>query len=256
MKRAVLQAHRGVSTDCPENTMSAFRAAVSQGYGIIELDPKFTKDNRCVVLHDRTVNRTGRRRDGRALPDGLQVAELTLEETRALEFGSWFSPTFAGEAMPLFGEALALSRASGVPLKVDNVIETFTDEQRSILFDEIRRADLANRIGVTCTTPDFVRETVSALPGVTIHYDGFVDEASLEAVSKELGGSALCVWLRFDNRATAWNKNPPVSAESAALAHRFGSLGVWILSEPSELEKALRLFDADIIETTGSLKPE
>ena len=255
MKKVVLQAHRGVSTDCPENTMSAFRAAVSQGYGVIELDPKFTKDGRCVALHDRTVNRTGRRRDGRPLPEKLPIAEMTLEEARELEFGSWFSPAFAGEALPLFSEALALSRDSGVPLKVDNVIETFTPELRGVLFDEIRQAGLADRIGVTCTTPDFVRETARALPGATIHYDGFVDEASLEAVSRELEGSPLCVWLRFDNRATSWNKNPPVSAESAALAHRFGRLGVWILSEPEELEKAVRAFGADIVETTGSLKP-
>ena len=34
-----LQAHRGVSTDAPENTMAAFRMAVEQGYDIIEFDP-------------------------------------------------------------------------------------------------------------------------------------------------------------------------------------------------------------------------
>ena len=100
-----------------------------------------------------------------------------------------------------------------------------------------------------------MRETVRALPGATIHYDGFVDEASLEAIAAQLNGSPLCVWLRFDNRMTAWNKNPPVTEASAALAHRFGKLGVWILSEQAELETALRLFDADIVETTGSLKP-
>ena len=47
-----LQAHRGVSTDCPENTMAAFREAVSQGYDVIEFDPKFTRDGEIVVLHD------------------------------------------------------------------------------------------------------------------------------------------------------------------------------------------------------------
>ena len=31
-----LQAHRGVSTDYPENTMPAFAGAVEQGYDIIE----------------------------------------------------------------------------------------------------------------------------------------------------------------------------------------------------------------------------
>ena len=256
MKKAILQAHRGVSTDCPENTMSAFRAAVEQGYGVIELDPKFTKDNQCAVLHDWTVNRTGRRRDGGELPENLPVAELTLAETHELEFGSWFSPAFFGEEMPLFGDVLALSRASGVPLKVDNVIERFTSEQRGIVFDDIRRAGLAGSIGITCASPLSVREAVEALPGVTIHYDGYADEASLEAVARELRGNDLCVWLRFDNRATSWNRNPPVSPESAELAHRFGRLGVWILSERGELESAVQLYGADVVETTGSLKPD
>ena len=40
-----LQAHRGVSTDAPENTMAAFRMAVEQGYDIIEFAPKCTADN-------------------------------------------------------------------------------------------------------------------------------------------------------------------------------------------------------------------
>ena len=39
-----LQAHRGVCTEAPENTMAAFRLAVEQGYDIIEFDPKMTKD--------------------------------------------------------------------------------------------------------------------------------------------------------------------------------------------------------------------
>ena len=56
-----LQAHRGVSTDAPENTFAAFEAAVKQGYDIIELDPKFTLDNQCVILHDKNLKRTAGR---------------------------------------------------------------------------------------------------------------------------------------------------------------------------------------------------
>ena len=46
MKNIKLQAHRGVSSDCPENTMAAFRCAALQGYDVIELDPDYTKDGK------------------------------------------------------------------------------------------------------------------------------------------------------------------------------------------------------------------
>ena len=49
-----LQAHRGVSSDYPENTMIAFRAAVNEGYAIIELDPKY-----CDVIVNSYVKLTG-----------------------------------------------------------------------------------------------------------------------------------------------------------------------------------------------------
>ena len=58
------QAHRGVSTEYPENTMPAFIAAVEQGYTYIETDPLVTKDNVCVLMHDKTLNRTCRNDDG------------------------------------------------------------------------------------------------------------------------------------------------------------------------------------------------
>ncbi len=59
-KKCMLQAHRGVSSDRPENTMVAYREAVIQGYDLIELDAKMTKDNLPVLLHDNHLNRTAR----------------------------------------------------------------------------------------------------------------------------------------------------------------------------------------------------
>ena len=60
MYNCKLQAHRGVAAEYPENTMPAFIKAYEQGYDIIEFDPKMTADHIPVVLHDRTLNRTGR----------------------------------------------------------------------------------------------------------------------------------------------------------------------------------------------------
>ena len=75
--------HRGESQDRPENTMAAFNAAIEQGYALIELDPKYTADGRFVILHDRTLKRTARDRDGNA-PE-LAIADITYDEAKGYE---------------------------------------------------------------------------------------------------------------------------------------------------------------------------
>ena len=132
-----LQAHRGVSSEYPENTMVAFRASVDQGYDVIEFDPKYTKDGKIVILHDRSVNRTGRRRDGSALEQETIIYDITFDEARALEYGSWFSPEFAGEQMPLLTDLLDFAKETGIPLKVDNVWESFPENMREEMFSQI-----------------------------------------------------------------------------------------------------------------------
>ena len=53
----MLDAHRGVSTEYPENTMSAFKAASEQGYEVIELDPAVTKDGVIVFTYGFDINK-------------------------------------------------------------------------------------------------------------------------------------------------------------------------------------------------------
>ena len=56
--RRFAYAHRGLHDESkPENSMSAFRAAVAQGYGI-ELDVHLLKDGTLAVIHDGTLLRT------------------------------------------------------------------------------------------------------------------------------------------------------------------------------------------------------
>ena len=125
-----LQAHRGVSSDRPENTMVAYREAIIQGYDLVELDPKFTADNKCVLLHDKTLNRTARDKNG--LPpaqEKLSISSVTYAQACEYEYGSWFDKKYTGEHMPTLKEALEFSKETGMPLKFDNVMQGFTDEQ-------------------------------------------------------------------------------------------------------------------------------
>ena len=66
-------AHRGYWRHCPENTLSAFRAAAQLGAHGIELDLRLTRDGHAVVLHDETVDRTT---NGAGPVEALSWAEL------------------------------------------------------------------------------------------------------------------------------------------------------------------------------------
>ncbi len=95
-----LCAHRGAMGTHPENTLAAFRAAVDAGAHMIEFDVQLTKDNKLVVMHDGTVDRT---------TNGTgKVSELTFAEIRNLDAGSWKSPEFAGERIPTLDETLSV----------------------------------------------------------------------------------------------------------------------------------------------------
>lgn len=250
----MLQAHRGVSTDCPENTMAAFSAAVEQGYDVIELDPKFTRDNRCVVLHDRTINRTAR---GGSLSENVQINDITLDEARAYEYGSWFAPEFAGEGMPLLEDALLFAKAHAIPLKIDNVIESFTAKQTEILFDLVENTGTQSLAGFTCTRADFVAAVADRFPKSTIHYDGPAVAERLNAVRGILKENPLVVWLPYPNRLTSWCTAPAASEERVKLVRDMGArLGVWILEDEADLIDVCARFSPDIVETTGSLKPD
>jgi glycerophosphoryl diester phosphodiesterase len=52
-------AHRGgIVEGYPENTLAAFRHAITSGAAIIEIDLRGTKDGEVVIMHDETLNRT------------------------------------------------------------------------------------------------------------------------------------------------------------------------------------------------------
>lgn len=99
-------AHRGYCADAPENTLSAYRLAKRKGFAYVECDVSFTSDGVAVLLHDNTVDRTS---DGTG-----NIKEMTFEEVRALDFGSWKDEAYAGEKIPTFEEFLLLCKRLGL----------------------------------------------------------------------------------------------------------------------------------------------
>ena len=92
-------AHRGASGRAPESTLEAFRVAVEEGAGGLELDVRMTREGEVVVIHDATVDRTT---DGSGT-----VAGMTLDELRRLDAGYRFSLD-GGRTFPYRGRGLEI----------------------------------------------------------------------------------------------------------------------------------------------------
>ena len=252
-----LQAHRGVSSEFPENTMPAFKASVDQGYDFIEFDPKYTKDGEIVILHDQTVDRTGRMPDG-SKPCGVtKIYDMTLAQAKELEYGSWFSPEFAGEQLPMLTDLLEFAKQTKIPIKVDNVWEHFPEDMREKMFEQIAAYGEDIKVGFTCAKLETLKIAAERFPYADIHYDGGdLSKERLEEVASLTRGHHLYIWVCFDNDMTSWFKGTKASADVCKFVKQYGELGVWILSKREGLTPAICDFDADIIETTGHIKPE
>ena len=91
-------AHRGLLLDAPENTLANFRSCLQLGLGF-EVDVQRSKDGHLVCVHDDTVNRTT---NGKG-----KVTDLTLQQLRTLDAGSWFASKFHGQKIPTLDEVFA-----------------------------------------------------------------------------------------------------------------------------------------------------
>lgn len=246
-----LQAHRGVCTEYPENTMSAFRGAICQDYKIIELDPNVTADGKFVILHDDTIGRTARRTDGSMVEETRKITEMTYDEVASYDYGVWFSLKFKGEKLPLLTDVLQLANENGVLIKIDNKIWNFPEKHKSRLWQLLRNSGA--EIGITCSSLETVRKAVQELPNAEIHYDGEVTEEILKELY--LLSERLVVWLPFQSKETSWVRVPFASEELCVLVKRYAKLGIWIVSSYEDYDEIRERFEPDIVETPGQIKP-
>jgi len=92
-------AHRGASAYAPENTLAAFEKARAMGAQWMECDAKLSLDGEVILFHDSRLNRTT---NGKGWVRSKNYHQLLL-----LDAGSWFSPLYKDEKIPLLKDVLA-----------------------------------------------------------------------------------------------------------------------------------------------------
>jgi len=97
--------HRGAKTFAPENTLSAVDLAFDQGFNIVEIDVRRTKDGVPVVMHDSRVNRTT---NGR-----VAIKKMSYDVVSQLDYGSWFDTFFTDEKVRPLEDVLVHAKGRG-----------------------------------------------------------------------------------------------------------------------------------------------
>lgn len=219
----LLLAHRGASADAPENTLTAFREAASQGADGVELDTLVCGSGEVVVCHDEKLDRlAGVDRDVRFTP---------YERLRQLDVGSKLG--FAPERIPLLSEvldALPARMLVNIELKCETVEDFGLSEKVAKLVTE---RGLGERILISSFNPLCLVRMAKFAPalrrGFLIDPDrGFLRQSALMAPLS----ANYSVHPHFSQctpgRAAAW--------------HRAGlKLAVWTVDDPAEAKRLARL---------------
>lgn len=139
----------------PENTFAAFEAALAAKATAVEMDLRATADDRVVVIHDQTVDRT---------TNGTgDVARLSLEEIQQLDAGTWFDARFAGERVPLL-EAVVERLGARVPL-VLHIKDAGRGIEREVA-ERVRQQGIADRVTVSSHHRRVLAQVRSLIPEV------------------------------------------------------------------------------------------
>jgi glycerophosphoryl diester phosphodiesterase len=234
LKAPLHSAHRGGAALYPENTLHAFRAAVTEHQtDLLELDLQASKDGALVVAHDDTLDRCT---DGRG-----PLKALTYDELSQLDAAYKFT-TDVGVSFPLRGRGIGLPRFAevleafptvklNVELKTFDAVEPFVAMVKS-------QPSLLERLCIGSEHDAVAAKLVEALPDGCFFYPR---DALVAFVLGFKGGE-----LVDDPRYTVLDmplKYQGLTLFDRALADEATRLGkwvnVWTVDDEAEMRKAI-----------------
>jgi len=194
----VLIGHRGAKGEAPENTLSGFAYGRRLGLTAFELDVRLSADDRLVVIHDPTVERTTH---GSGPVASFTAAELAALDARAA-FPAW--PEACG--VPTLDDVLGLiGDTPRLQLELKSDEPTRLEHKTGLLVALLDRLGLRVPARITISSFDpraleVARRLAPELPRAFIGaYDG---PADLETAVR-LGAAVACIPLKTGSAAMA-----------------------------------------------------
>src|SRR5574344_1661115 len=131
--------HRGYSGKYPENTRLSFSKAIEAGADDIELDVQLSKDNKIVICHDETVNRTTN--------GSGRIKDKTLSELQSLDASYTYTGQMGINRIPTLEEYFELVK--DLPVITNIEMKTGKYEylpMEKMVYDMICRYNLQQKV--------------------------------------------------------------------------------------------------------------
>jgi glycerophosphoryl diester phosphodiesterase len=203
---AFAAAHRGLSSEHPENTLRAFGAAVAAGFPALEMDLHLTRDGHVVIVHDGALSRTT---DGEG-----EVADLDLKEVQAFDTGAGPVPTLAS----LFDLLQAWDGLYNLEVKAPEALEGTL---------KLAAARVPGRFQVSSMHPGILLEARDLDAAAPL---ALIPLGPLEDDDWEMAREAGCQWVNIDHDF--------LDAEGMAQAKALGlKVGSWTVNEPARAKE-------------------
>ncbi|MBI4549494.1 MAG: hypothetical protein HY714_01025 [Candidatus Omnitrophica bacterium] len=153
-------AHRGASSECPENSMCAIVRALELGADCVEIDVRMTRTGEWVVIHDETLERFG---GGK-----LKVEEADPAALKKIDIGSWFGSQFKSERMPTLRET-ARRVIGSAALVLDIKTRRAPEVLAASLLETLAGQDLSSVV-FSSFSPALLKALEKRRPGIRLGY--------------------------------------------------------------------------------------
>jgi len=172
MGKAMVIGHRGASGYAPENTIAAFERANAMGADGIELDVHLSSDDKLVIIHDETIDRTS---DGEG-----RVCEMTLQRLHEFSFHNNMDE-FVGEKIPTLDEVLDLVKPTNMVINIElkNGVVFYPYEE--MIINTVENHGMGDRVFYSSFNHLSAKKILSIRPNARVGFlyeDGMIDPVS------------------------------------------------------------------------------
>ncbi len=177
-------AHRGASSDYPENTLAAVKGAVAQGADWVEIDVQQSRDGRIFLMHDKNFKRI--------CGIDKNTWEVDYDEIMTYDAGSSFSEKFAGEPVPLLEDVIDYAKFTGLKLNIEIKPNEHSLDMEQHVADIINEKDFRDGCVVSSLNYTDLERMKAYDPGIETMYisvtavNGFENMGAADSVSVEI----------------------------------------------------------------------